>query len=179
MLWLNEPQVPATLGWNWAEIGITVLLTVAGSVAIAFSTIWFQSITTKRLSLNSLLSEVSHNVLLVNEHKEQIEGLKGIHAPEGLKELQINAYSKVQERGYISNMPRELRDRIFKVYDTIDGIRRGRYDYIVEPMLPQLIKETTTLSPYRIDPKKPAIQPLLVDLPQLESDLKSYLKIKN
>jgi hypothetical protein len=166
-----------TLTWNWGEIAITVLLTVAGSVAIAFSTIWFQDRTTKKLSLNSLLSEVRHNTLLVNQHKKQIEDLKGIHAPEGLKELQIDAYLKVREMGYILNMPEELRLELFNVYNTIDGIRRGRYDYVAYPLEGEMISHATVVSPYRIDPQKPAITPLLIDLPKLESDLKTYLKI--
>jgi len=164
---------------DWKDILTAVVLTIIGSVTIAYSTLYIQNRMAKSRLLKSLLAEVNHNVSLVERHKEQIDQLHGIYAPEGLKELQIDAYYKIRERGYISDMPRELGARMFAIYDTIEGVRRGRYDYVAEPLAPQFITQPTTLSPYRIDPKKPAIKPLLTDLPQLESGLKSFLRIKS
>jgi beta-lactamase superfamily II metal-dependent hydrolase len=156
--------------WDWKQILVTVVLTILGSAVIAYSTLVFQDKFTKRRLFKALLVEVCHNVLVVRGQEKRINELGGVYAPAGLKKLHTASYYSLKERGILADVPEELREKIFRVYDTIYSIHEGRFD---------LNLEKEVISPSSMTPGEKAMSNLLVDLPELQSHLEAFLRPKD
>jgi len=155
---------------DWKDILVAVILTIIGSIAIAYSTLYTQNRMAKKRLLKSLWAEINHNVAVVDGQAQAIAGLRGIFAPAGLKELHMASYNTVKERGFLADLPLDQREKVFKVYDIVDGVRQGRFDH---PM------GTPVLSPSQITPSRTPISDLAKDVHELESELGKYLGIKH
>ena len=97
---------------DWKDILTAVLLTIIGSVVIAYSILYFQNWMAKKRLLKPLLAEVSHNVGVLKAQEQAIAGLKGIFAPAGLKELNNTSYLALRERGFLGDLPLEIQDKL-------------------------------------------------------------------
>lgn len=155
--------------FNWVQTLVTVVLTVIGSLVIAHTTLYLQDKRAKKRLLKALLAEVGHNMTVAKGQAKEIKQLQGIFAPAGLKQLHTASYLAVKERGILADVSDDIREQIFRVYDTIYGIHSGRFDFSGST------PDGTALAQAMKD--KP-IAGLLGQLTDLESKLATSLKEK-
>jgi hypothetical protein len=104
---------------NVSEILITVSLTVAGSVAIAYTTLHLQAKSRRKTLFRALQNEVKLNLSLAQLIKSgEVEALGGC------PELHTDAYNNVRLAGELSSLKENVREGLQYIYEIIIMLNR-------------------------------------------------------
>jgi len=125
-----------------AEVLFTVGLTVAGSIAIAYTTQWLQTRERTLRLRRSLRHEIAANLSLAKSNLEVISTLghdredviKGEWTYFDISPLRAVAYHDFRLGGQSANLTEEIRATLDEIYDLIDGHNRQVLFLTMEPI---------------------------------------------
>lgn len=139
---------------NIPEVVITVCCTVAGSVAIAYTTLHLQAKHRKRTLLRALYGEIELNRRFAVQLPQQIHnffyGSKA--STERPMLLYISAYQDMRSAGELLTLPESIRQKIEYTYELINlvnhqitAMRKDYYETIIDERITGIIRTLKSL----------------------------------